>query len=192
MQGQIHSDTPDSQPGRAQGSVASEQAKMANATSSVPLQVTQAAADDLHQEAAAAIPRDCKSAQKLASSGISQAAAEPSEATEEYDHEASDEQAESGDGEADSADAATSKVTDGRHDKGTGHQTRAADAAKGSAAATASRQASSGITVVRNNPRFASKPVKEEQYAAQHGVTIKDTSPAMKIEDTSFAVQGAI
>ncbi len=190
MRGQTHSGTPDSQPGRAKGNVASDQPKMANATSSIPPQVTQAAADDLHQEAAAAIPKDSKLAQTMASSDISQAAAEPSEDTKEYDQEASDEQTESGDGEADSADIASSKVTDGRNGKGTGRQTRSPDAAKGFAAASASRQASAGITVVRSNPRFASKPVKEEQYAAQHGIKVEDTSPVTKIEDISFNVEG--
>lgn len=139
-----------------------------NAT--VPSQAAQAAAEDLHNQAAATIPHDSSLAQTLTSAGKDQVSAATADTT--TDISVADGQsraavkAEPAAAQADSADAVDPKAAGRMADADDGgHVSNDASPIAAPQASARSKLASSGMTVVRSNPRFASKLPREESDA---------------------------
>lgn len=173
LRGQLRPEASASQPDAALASTA-KAAAATNAT--VPSQAAQAAAEDLHAQAAAAIPQDSSLAQILTSAAT---------AGTTTDIPAADEQplaavkAEPAAAQAGAADAMDTKASDRMVDADDGgdvsRDTRPVAAPQ---ALASSKLASSGVTVVRNNPRFASKPPREDSDAVQSGDAQETTAAA--------------
>lgn len=158
MRGQLTADAPAGQSQAAAAGPASKQPKATNG--SRPHIQGQAAASELHDQAAAAIPQGSQLAQALACTNTDLAAATSGRDAQDQtddapkpdlpiEHVSSDL---AGVSEGDSADVA---------------QTGPAGDTAVDPVAPSSKLASSGVTSVRSNPRFASKPVKEEPFAVQ-------------------------
>lgn len=174
LRGQITPEVPVSQHGTAQPATAA-------ATASATSQAEQAAAADLHDQAAASIPQHSQLAQSLASADpiqASAAAADANPGSEQpgaaIDELASQEEA----GAVDVRPGSDTQLADDQQDTDASTAIRPAAAGKPPQAAAASKLASSGVTVVRSNPRFASKPVKEDADVTQSGAQAEETAAA--------------
>ncbi len=150
----------------------------------VPSQAAQAAAEDLHNQAAAAIPQDSSLAQTLASAEKDHVLAATAGTT--TDIPVADGQspaavkAESTAAQAGSVDAVDPKAAGRMADADDGaHVSRDASPIAAPQASVRSKLASSGVTVVRSNPRFASKLPREESDAVQSG-DAQETAAAAK------------
>lgn len=181
LRGHMSPEASASQPDAALASPAGTAAAI-NAT--VPSQAAQAAAEDLHNQAAAAIPHDSSLAQTLTSAEKDQGPAATAGTT--TDIPAADEQsvpaaeAETAAAQADSADAVDLKAAGRMVDADdSGHVSNDACPIAAPQASVRSKLASSGVTVVRSNPRFASKPPREESDAVQSG-DAQETAGAAK------------
>lgn len=162
-------EAPASQPDAALASPAGTAASM---SATVPSQAVEAVAEDLHDQAAAAIPQDSSLAQTPTSEDMVSA----DTAGTTTDMPAADEQAlaavkaEPAAAQAGSADAVDPKAAIRRADAGDGaHVNQDASPIAAPQASARSKLVSSGVTVVRSNPRFASKPPREESHAVQSG-----------------------
>ncbi|DBB12023.1 TPA: hypothetical protein ACH3X3_006138 [Trebouxia sp. C0006] len=186
LRGHMSPEASASQPAAAPASPAGTAAAI-NAT--VPSQAAQAAAEDLHNQAAAAIPHDSSLAQTLTSAETDQGSAATAGTT--TDIPAADEQsvpaaeAEMAAAQADSADAVDLKAAGRMVDADDGgHVSNDACPIAAPQASVRSKLASSGVTVVRSNPRFASKPPREESDAVQSG-DAQETAGAAKGNDAA-------
>lgn len=178
LRGQITPEAPITQHGTAQPATAA-------ATASATSQAEQAAAADLHDQAAASIPQHSQLAQSLASAdpiqasaaaadantGIDEAREQPGAAIDEL---ASQEEA----GAVNARPGSDNKLADDQQDTDASTANRPAAAGKPPQAAVASKLASSGVTVVRSNPRFASKLVKEDAEVTQSGAQAEESAAA--------------
>ena len=180
LRGHMSPEASASQPDAAPASPAGIAAAI-NAT--VPSQAAQAAAEDLHNQAAAAIPHDSSLAQTL-TSGKDQVLAATADTT--TDISVADGQslaavkAEPAAAQADSADAVDPKAAGRMADADDGgHVSNDASPIAAPQASARSKLASSGVTVVRSNPRFASKLPREESDAVQSG-DAQETAAAAK------------
>ena len=169
LRGQMSPEAPASQPDAALASPAGTAASM-NAT--VPSQLVEAVAEDLPDQAAAAIPQDSSLAQTPTSEDMVSA----DTAGTTTDIPAADVQAlaavkaEPAAAQAGSSDAVDPKAAIRRADAGDGaHVSKDASPIAAPQASARSKLVSSGVTVVRSNPRFASKPPREESDAVQSG-----------------------
>ncbi len=180
LRGHMSPEASASQPDAALASPAG----IAVATSAtVPSQAAQAA-EDLHAQAAAAIPQDSSLAQASTSAEKDQVSAATAGTT--TDIPVADGQspaavkAEPAAAQADSADAVNPKAAGRMADADDGaHVSRNASPIAAPQALARSKLASSGVTVVRSNPRFARKPSREELDAVQSG-DAQETAAAAK------------
>ncbi len=181
LRGHMSPEASASQPDAALASPAGTAAAI-NAT--IPPQAAQEAAEDLHDPAAAAIPQDSSLAQTLTSAEKEHVSAATAGTT--TDIPAADGQslaavkAEPAAAQAGAADAVDSKAAARMADADDGgHVSRNASPNAAPQASARSKLASSGVTVVRSNPRFASKPLREESDAVQSG-DAQETAAAAK------------
>ncbi len=181
LRGQMSPEASASQPDAA---LASPAGITAATNAIVPSQAAQAAAEDLHDQAAAAIPQDSSLAQTPSSAEKDQVSAATAGNT--TDIPVADGQslaavkAEPAAAQAGAADAVDSKAAARMADADDGaHVSRDASPVAAPQASARSKLASSGMTVVRNNPRFASKPPREESDAVQSG-NAQETAAAAK------------
>ncbi|DBA89641.1 TPA: hypothetical protein ACH3X2_004535 [Trebouxia sp. C0005] len=160
--------------------LASTDEAAAATSASIPSQAAQAAAEDLHNQAAAAIPQDSSLAQTLPPAEKDQVLAATAGTTTDISVADAQSPAAVQAEPAGSAEAINTKAFDSVADADdSGHVSNDASPTAAPQASARSKLASSGITVVRSNPRFASKPPREESDAVQSG-DAQETGTAAK------------
>ena len=167
--------SPEASASQPDADLASPVGAAAATSAAVPSQAAQAAAEDLHDQVAAAIPHDSSLAQTPTSAEKDQVSAATAGTT--TDIPAADEQsvpaakADPAAAQAGAAEAMDIKASGSMVDADdSGHVSRDASPIDAAPQASArSKLASSGVTVVRSNPRFASKLPREESDAVQSG-----------------------
>lgn len=177
MRGQLTADAPADQSQAAAAGPASKQPKATNG--SRPQIQGQAAASELHDQAAAAIPQGSQLAQALACTDTDLAAA----ATNGRDAQDQTADAPKPDSPIEHVSSDLAGVSEGDN-ADVAHTGPAGDTAV-DPVAPSSKLASSGVTSVRSNPRFASKPGKEEPVAVQP--VVEANKAAASAEDKAGA-----
>ncbi len=176
--------TPEASASQPDPDLASPAGTAAITSATVPSQAAQAAAEHLHDQAAAAILHDSSLAQTLTSAEKHQVSAATAGTTTDIPvangQSPAAVKAEPAAAQAGSADAVDPKAAGRMADADGGvHVSRDASPVAAPEASARSKLASSGVTVVRSNPRFASKPSREESDAVQSG-NAQETAAAAK------------
>ncbi|DBA94232.1 TPA: hypothetical protein ACH3X1_001855 [Trebouxia sp. C0004] len=182
LRGQMSPEPSASQPDAALASPAGTAAAI---KTNVPSQAAQAAAENLHDQAA--IPQDSSLAQASTSAEKDEVLAVTADTT--TDIPVADEQslaavkAESVVAQAGAAEAMDTKFSGRMVDAdNSGHVSKDTSPTTAPQASARSKLASSDVTVVRSNPRFASKPPVEDLDAVQSGDAQETTAAAKGID----------